>query len=107
MPGFALTQTATVMCTHGGLAQPTAPLPRVMLSGAPAIGQAAPYTVAGCPFNVGGSPSPCVTATWTTAATRVRAGGIPLVLQDSMAVAVPNGTGLTIAQPGQARVSAT
>ena len=50
MPGPALTQTGSVLCSHGGQAQPTAPLPRVLLSGAPAVGQTAPYVVAGCPF---------------------------------------------------------
>ncbi len=108
MPGLALTQSAAVMCVHAGQAQPTTPLPRVTLSGAPAIGQAAPYTVAGCPFVLpGGAPSPCVTATWVAAALRVTSGGIPLVLQDSTAVCVPNGTGLTVTSPGQARVQAS
>jgi hypothetical protein len=106
MPGFAHTQGATTMCLHGGQAQPTAPLPRVKLSGQPAIGQSTTYTVAGCPFVVGTAPSPCVTASWAVAATRVRSTGVPLVLQDSTAVCVPNGTGLVLV-PGQTRVRAT
>lgn len=106
MPGPALTQTGTVLCAHGGQAQATAPLPRVTLSGAPAVGQTPPYIVAGCPFNVSGAPSPCVTGTWVVAATRVRSTGIPLLLQDSMAVCAPNGTPLMIASPGQVRVTA-
>ena len=40
---------------------------------------------------------PCVTANWVTAALRVRAGGQPVLLQDSQAVCVPNGTPLTVA----------
>jgi hypothetical protein len=39
-------------------------------------------------------------------ATRVRSTGVPLVLQDSTAVCVPNGTGLILV-PGQTRVRAT
>jgi hypothetical protein len=39
---------------------------------------------------------PCVTAQWITAATRVLSGGMPLLLQDSQAVCVPNGTGVNI-----------
>lgn len=105
MPGPALTQTATVLCVHGGQAQTTTPLARVRLAGAFAVGQT-PYVVAGCPFNISGAPSPCVTATWTVAATRVRSGGIPLLLQDSVAVCAPNGTPLTVASPGQVRVLA-
>jgi hypothetical protein len=55
-----------------------------------------PYTIAACPFNVSGSPSPCVTAQWTTAATRVFSNGQPLVLLDSQAICAPNGTPLVI-----------
>ncbi len=108
MPGLALTRGGTVQCLHGGQAQPTAPLPRVLLSGQPAIGQSTTYTVAGCPFTLpSGTPSPCLTASWVVAAVRVRSGGIPLVLQGSSAVCVPNGTGLMVPSPGQAQVTAS
>jgi hypothetical protein len=96
MPGFLLHQGATVLCLHGGQSQATAPNPRVRVSGQPVVTQAAPHTVAGCPFNVSGAPSPCVTAQWITGATRVRAGGQPVLLQDSQAVCAPNGTGVTV-----------
>jgi len=97
MPGYLLHQGATVLCAHAGQAQPTSPNPRVKVDGQPMVTQAAPHTVAGCAFNVSGAPSPCVTATWTTAATRVRAGGQPVLLQDSQAICAPNGTPLNIA----------
>ena len=96
MPGYLLHVGATVLCAHAGQAQPTSPNPRVKVGGQPVVTQAAPYTVAGCPFNVAGAPSPCVTAQWVTAATRVRAGGQPVLLQDSQAICAPNGTPLTI-----------
>ena len=96
MPGFLLHQGATVLCLHGGQATPTAPNPRVKVGGQLIVTQPAPYTVAGCPFNVSGAPSPCVTAQWVTAATRVKAGGVPVLLQDSQAVCAPNGTGVNI-----------
>ena len=96
MPVFLLHAGATVLCMHGGQAQPTAPNPRVRVGGQPIVTQAAPHAVAGCPFNVSGSPVPCVTAQWLTAATRVRAGGVPVLLQDSQAVCAPNGTGVSI-----------
>ncbi len=96
MPGFLLHQGATVLCMHGGQAQPTVPNPRVTLSGQPVTTQPAPYVVAGCPFVVAGVPVPCVTAQWVTAATRVLAGGMPVLLQDSQAVCAPNGTGVNI-----------
>lgn len=96
MPGFLLHVGATVMCAHAGQAQPTAPNPRVMVGGQPVVTQTAPYTVAGCPFNVSGSPMPCVTAQWVTGAVRVLAGGQPVLLQDSQAICTPNGTPLSI-----------
>lgn len=107
MPGFFLHQGATVLCFHGGQAQPTAPNPRVKVSGQPATTQPLPYTVAGCPFiGPGGNPQPCVTAQWVTGATRVFASGMPVLLQDSQAVCAPNGTGVTIAAT-QVRVRGT
>jgi hypothetical protein len=96
MPGFLLHVGATVLCSHGGQAQPTVPNPRVRVSGQPIVTQPAPYAVAGCPFNVGVTPVPCVTAQWVTAAVRVRADGMPVLLQDSQAITVPNGTPLNI-----------
>ncbi len=96
MPGFLLHVGATVLCAHAGQAQATSPNPRVKVGGQPVVTQAAPYTVAGCPFNVSGAPSPCVTASWVTAALRVKAGGLPVLLQDSQAVCAPNGTPLNI-----------
>jgi hypothetical protein len=96
MPGFLLHMGATVMCAHAGQAQPAAPFPRVRVGGQPVVTQPNPYVVAGCPYVTGGAPTPCVTATWVTAATRVRANGQPVLLQDSQAICTPNGTPLII-----------
>jgi hypothetical protein len=94
MPGPLLHQGASVLCFHGGTATPTAPNPRVLVSGQPTVTMAVPYGIAGCPFNVLGGPVPCVTAQWVVAATRVFANGQPVVLMDSQAVCIPNGTPL-------------
>lgn len=92
MPGFLLHMGATVQCAHGGQAQPTVTSTRVMVSGQPIVTQAAPYTIAGCPFNVSGAPVPCVTAQWVTGSVRVTSDGLPVLLLDSQAICVPNGT---------------
>jgi hypothetical protein len=94
MPGPLLHVGASVLCAHGGTATPTAPNPRVMLGGQPSVTMAAPYLVAACPFSTPGGPLPCVSAQWVVAATRVFSNGQPLVLMDSQAVCVPNGTPL-------------
>ena len=96
MPGMLLHQGATVLCMHAGQAQPTVPNPRVKVGGQPIVTQSAPYTVAGCPFATAAGPLPCVTAQWVTGALRVRAGGVPVLLQDSQAVCAPNGTGVNV-----------
>lgn len=96
MPGFVLHAGATVMCMHGGQAQPTAPNPRVLVSGQPVTTQAAPYAVAGCPFVPPAGNGPCVTAQWVVAATRVFVGGVPVLTQTSQSMCAPTGTPLQI-----------
>lgn len=96
MPGFLLHLGATVQCVHAGQAQPTMTNPRVTVNGQPLVMQPVPYVIAGCPFNVSGAPSPCVTASWITGATRILSNGMPVLLLDSQAICAPNGTPLLI-----------
>ncbi|MCV2420229.1 hypothetical protein C1O66_11040 [Paucibacter aquatile] len=106
MPGFIVHVGATVLCSHGGQANPSVPFPRVLVSGQPVVTIAAPYLVAGCsmpPPTAGNGP--CVTGQWLTGSTRVLAGGQPLVLQSSSSVCAPTGTPLIIAMT-QLRASA-
>src|SRR4051794_31882719 len=105
MPGPIVHVGATVLCMHGGAAQPTAPFPRVAVMGQPVVTQACPYVVAGCTLASVPSP-PCVTAQWVVAAVRVKAGGAPVVVVGSQAVCVPTGTGLNVVVV-QPRVVAT
>jgi len=106
MPGYLLHQGATVLCQHSGQAQATVPNPRVKVASQVTVQQPNPWTIAGGPFMTGTNPMPCVTAQWTTAATRVKSGGMPLLLKDSQAVCAPNGTGVNIVVT-QMRVKAT
>jgi hypothetical protein len=97
MPGFLLNAASTVICAHGGQAKPTMPVPRVLVMGVPVTVQPPPYVIAGCvnpppPVNVG----PCITGMWVLAALRVKAMGLPVLLQDSQAICVPTGTPLTV-----------
>ena len=97
MPGFLLHLGATVMCAHAGQAQSTSPNPRVLVSGQPIVLQPAPYVIAGCPFvTPAGNPLPCVTANWIVGATRITSNGMPVLLLDSQAICIPNGTPLMI-----------
>lgn len=95
MPGFLLHLGATVLCSHAGQAQPTAPNPRVTVSGQPVVTIATPYVVAGCAMPPPPSGNgPCVSAQFVTAATRVTALGQPVLLQDSQSICLPTGTPL-------------
>lgn len=107
MPGFVAHVGATVMCSHAGQAQPTAPSARVFVSGQPAVTITAPWTVAGCampPPTAGNGP--CVTGQWLVGSTRVLAEGQPLVLQSSTSVCAPTATPMFVMMT-QTRVVAT
>jgi hypothetical protein len=95
MPGPLLHLGAVVMCAHAGQATPSSPNPRVLVSGQPVVPLTSVYMVAGCalpPPPAGNGP--CVTAQFATAATRVFASGVPLLLLDSQSVCAPTGTPL-------------
>jgi hypothetical protein len=97
MPGFLLHVGATVLCSHAGQAQATVPNPRVTVSGQPTIAMTSPFVVAGCALPPPpGANGPCVSAQFTTAATRITSDGQPLLLLDSQALCVPTGTPLLI-----------
>jgi hypothetical protein len=107
MPGFLLHQGATVLCTHAGQAQPTVPNLRVKVGGQPIVTLPTLYTVAGCTLPPPPAANgPCVTAQFVMGATRVTAGGQPVLLQDSQAICTPTGTPLTIVVT-QVRVKGT
>jgi hypothetical protein len=106
MPGFLLHMGATVLCAHPpGQATPAMTNPRVKVGSQPIVTQTNQYTIAGCALSSVPSP-PCATAQWITAATRVRAGGAPVLLQDSQSTCVPTGTPLNIVLT-QVRVKGT
>ena len=107
MPGYLLHMGAVVECLHGGQAEPVIPDPRVKVSGEMIVTQSCIHTVAGCslPPPIAGD-GPCVTCTWLTAALRVKASGIPVLLDDSKATCVLPATGLNIIET-QVRVKGT
>ncbi|ADW69486.1 hypothetical protein [Granulicella tundricola] len=93
MPGFLMHQGATVLCSHGGQAQPTVPNPRVVVNGMPTVPLSGPWVVAGCampPPPAGNGP--CITAQFVAGTTRVLSNGLPLLTFDSQAICTPTGT---------------
>ena len=96
MSGMLLDMGATVLCMHGGQAQPILTNPRVRVSGQPVVTLSSTYAIVGCPFTPPAGNGPCVTAQFVSSALRVRAGGMPVLLQDSQAICSPTGTPLNI-----------
>lgn len=79
------------------MATPTAPNPRVLVSGQPVATLPAPWVVAGCALPPPpGANGPCVTGQFVTSASRVLVGGLPVLLLDSQAICAPTGTPLLI-----------
>lgn len=107
MPGPVLTATATVQCAHFGRGTPASPNPRVTVMGQPVVTIATQYAVAACTFPAmtGGNSPPCVSASFTTASTRVLTNTGFLLLADSQGTSLPNGTPLVVI-PAQGRVIA-
>ena len=107
MPGYLLHENATVLCAHTGQAKPTMTDQRVKVGGQKIVTQTGPYTISGCTFPPPPAANgPCVTAMWTSAATRVKASGQPVLLQNSQATCAPTGTPLNIVVT-QVRVKGT
>jgi hypothetical protein len=104
MAGYAVQLGATVICAHAGQAMPTTPNPRVLLGNQPVITMTSPWAVAGCGLT--GSAPPCVTAQFVVGATRVLAGGAPVVVQSGTSICTPTGTPLQVLVT-QLRVTAT
>jgi hypothetical protein len=99
VPGYILHLGATVICLHTGQAQPMTTNPRVKVGGQPVVTQTSMYTIAGCTLPPPPAANgPCVTAQFLSAATRVTAGSIPVLLQDSQAICAPTGTVLNVIQ---------
>lgn len=99
------------MCPHGGSLSILAVSPRVTLSGQPAAVLTDQGVIAGCVFTVPpGKPQPCVSTRWMVGATRVLAGGQPLLINPAVALClsaeqIPGGPPVIIFS--QSRVIAT
>lgn len=107
MGDYLLHENAEVLCEHTGQATPDTTDLRVSVSGNMVVTQLDTYTVGGCklppPPNGNG---PCVSALWTSAATRVKASGQPVLLANSEATCAPTGAGLQV-MTTQTRVKGT
>lgn len=97
-----ITSQTPVNCGHAGVATHVPTQFRVRVGGSPAALASDQHAVAGCGLT--GTPTPpCIVLAWTVPAMRVRAAGLPVLVQTSLPIA----TGPGIVMPGQVRVKAT
>ena len=104
--GYILHEQAVVQCLDGGKADPVIVNQRVKVSGKHIVTQSSTYTIKGCSLASSGTGVFCATASWTKAALHVKAGGVPVVLDDSQATCVNTGKGLKVVST-QTRVKGT
>jgi hypothetical protein len=82
----------TIQCPHGGQATVSPGNTGVTVGGNPALLVTDVMTIAGCTFNVSGSPVPCVTIQWSAPATRNTVSTIAVLLETSVGLCL-NGAG--------------
>lgn len=84
MGAFILQQGCMMQCPHGAPVLVIPSQSKVLLDGQPALLPGDAASVTGCPFVVGTKPQPCVTVTWSAAATRVQVNQQGPLLQSSV-----------------------
>jgi hypothetical protein len=85
MPGYILTTSSQVMCTHGGTASLITSNTKLKVDNSPALLESDVLPVAGCPFTLPGpKPSPCIRIEWTAGATQCKCDGTPVLIQSSV-----------------------
>lgn len=103
MPDQILHRGAIVNCSHTpGLATPQSSFSRVKVSEQEVVTLQDIYSIAACPV----SPSPCATGTWISGATRVKAGGFPVVIFGGELTCAPTASPM-VPRVAQTRVRAT
>ena len=106
MPGFLLHAGSILRCSHSGEATSVTPNPRMTVSGKPILPQNSEFLITGCALaETGPAVGRCETARFITAASRVKASGVPVLLHTSQGVCMPTGTPLHVIQT-QTRVTA-
>ena len=74
---------AQAMCPHAGQVTTISSNSRVLVGGQPVATISDTFMIAGCPFQAGPKPQPCVKVQWLVPAMRVKVGGQPVILQSS------------------------
>ena len=92
-----LTTASVLQCPHGGSVSSVTSNARTKADGAYIVRKGDTFTIAGCAFNVSGSPHPCVKVQWVTSALRVKVAADDALTKDSVGLCLaadqaPQGT---------------
>ncbi|WP_295386964.1 hypothetical protein [uncultured Thiodictyon sp.] len=82
--GRLLTTADALMCPHGGSVSSVCGNARVRAGGGFVLRPTDRFMIAGCPFNLSGSPHPCVSVAWQAPAGRTCAAGDRCLTTDSI-----------------------
>lgn len=111
MPGYILTTSSQVMCTHGGKATLTTANTQLKVDGAPALLESDIHSVAGCSFTIPpNKPQPCIKIEWAAGATMCKSNGTGVLIQSSVGkcISAEGATqGIAIIAQTQMKVKAT
>ena len=79
-----LTTASVMMCPHGGTVQAIPSSTAVQFGGSPAVTATDTFMIAGCPFVIGGVPSPCLTVQWVSPALQSEVNSNPTLTEASV-----------------------
>jgi len=107
--GALLTTAASISCPHGGSASAVPAQQKVTAGSETVLTAADTFVIGGCPFNVAGVASPCMTVQWVVTDTASTAGSNPTLSSDSVGLCVA-ATGavqgpVIVDDPGQGQVT--
>jgi hypothetical protein len=100
---------STMQCPHGATVLQIPSQTRIMLSQQPALLATDATSVVGCPFNISGSPHPCLQVQWSATSTKVQVNQQPVILENSVGLCLaPDGApqGTVLISGVQTKVSA-
>jgi hypothetical protein len=104
MPAL-LTTSSVLMCPHGGTVTGTPGATRASAD-ATLLRASDSFSIAGCAFNVGGTPQPCTTVQWVVTAQRVKHSGDFVLTESSVGLCVgPAPQGTVMVSATQTRVA--
>lgn len=105
--GDYLNSGSTLMCPHGGTVTAVPSSTTVRVDGQPIVLDSDTFLVAACPFNVGGSPHPCLQVEWQVTVQRADVDGSKALARESVGMCkAADGAvqGTVLVQATQARV---